>query len=96
MTVQARFYVRTLTKNAYLSKQYADTYAKPVPAGEIFLSPVTRGGANAEWASATPSGEVKLTTHGPAFEWFEARLGEEIAITFADIPAVVEEAVVEE
>ena len=84
MTVRAKFYVRTLSKNAYLSKQYADTYAKPIPAGEIVMAPVSGRDKNAEWASATPSGEIKLTTHGPAFEWFEARLGEEIDITFAD------------
>lgn len=87
MSVQARFYVRQLVKNAYTSKQYASTYAAPIPAGEIQLSPVSGREKNAEWASATPSGEIKLTTHGPAFEWFEARLGEEIAITFADPPA---------
>lgn len=80
--IRAKFYVRTITKHAYFTKQYADSYAKPIPAGDVFLAPVSGRDGNEEWASATPAGEIKLTTHGPAFEQFEANLGAECYVTF--------------
>lgn len=81
MAVQARFYVGSI-------EQYASAagYADPAPKGVVKLKPVTRGPANKEWASATPSGEITMTVHGGAFPWFQERLGKEVAITFEDRP----------
>lgn len=83
MAVRAKFYVAQMT-------QYANAvvagYAAPAPRGEVILRPVTRGGDdNAQWASATPSGEIKMTVNdGGGFAWFHERLGQDIAITFDD------------
>lgn len=74
MGVQAKFYVASITKHAG-SGDYA----------EITLRVVTRGGANADWAAATPSGEIKMTvSNPPAITWFEDRLGKELALGFED------------
>lgn len=78
--VKAKFYVAEINQYASL----AATHAAPVPAGVVVMRPVTRGPENAEWASATPSGEFKMTVHGDAFPWFQKRLGREIAITLED------------
>jgi hypothetical protein len=94
MGVQARFYIRDVRLFGYASRsshgspQRADgvTYAEPAPAGEVTMSPVTRGEANSVWASATPSGEIKMTIKSEAMQWFLDRNGQEIAITFEDRP----------
>ena len=85
MSVQARFYVQRVTRYAYGSSRPG--WAEPSPNVEVILQPVSpsRHAENAEWASATPSGEIKLTVGNPdAAEWFNSRLGCDIAITFAD------------
>jgi len=75
MAVQARFYVASITRHANTDQS------------DVILRPVTRGGANSEWASATPSGKMELTiTNAGATSWFNDRLGKEVAITFADRP----------
>lgn len=81
MAVQARFYVAEITKQAY------GGWAPPAPAGKVILQPVTRGEANKDWASATPSGRIEMTIITGALAWFEERLGQEVAITFEDRPA---------
>lgn len=81
--VQARFYVAVVSKNA---AQVQQGWAQPAPAGDVTLRPVTRGEANSEWASATPSGEIKMMVRGEALTWFEDRLGKECKITFEDRP----------
>jgi hypothetical protein len=79
MAVQARFYVRTITKHAHLGKG----------AGVVEMGPVSRGPENKQWASATPSGSVTMTIGNPAaLEWFADRLGKEVALTFEDRPVV--------
>lgn len=83
MAVRARFYVATVTQHATAARE---GYAEPKPMGEVVLRPATRGEANAEWASATPSGEFRMTVNGPAFPWFQERLGREVAITLDDVP----------
>lgn len=84
MSVQARFYVREVTKYAYSSG-----YAAPAPVVMVKLNPVSgsKGEINKSWASATPSGEITMTIGNPAAAaWFEDRLGKDVAITFADRP----------
>lgn len=82
MSVQARFYVATCTR--YANGSSRPGFADPAPMGDVVLRPATRGEANKQWASATPSGEIKLVIHGQALPWFEERLGAELAITFDD------------
>lgn len=82
--VQARFYVAEI--NQYAS-QARDIYASPAPMGVVKMRPVSRGEDNAQWASATPSGEFTMTVRGEAFPWFQERLGREVKITIEDRPA---------
>jgi hypothetical protein len=82
-SVNARFYVARTTR--YANGQSRPGFADPAPMGEVILLPVVRGDANKEWASATPSGEMKMVIHGSAMTWFEQRLGAELAITFDDV-----------
>jgi hypothetical protein len=83
MAVRARFYVATITQHATAARA---GYAEPLPLGEVTLRPATRGEHNREWASATPSGEFKMTVNGPAYPWFAERLGREVSITLDDVP----------
>lgn len=80
MAVQARFYIASTTRLASLG------YADPKPAGQVRMQAVTRGEANAVWASSTPHGEMTMTVKSPAFAWFEERIGKEISITLDDAP----------
>lgn len=75
MAVLARFYVAEVTRYASLQG-----WADPAPKGVVVMRPVTRGEENAQWASATPSGEFKMTVSGPAWPWFDERLGREVSI----------------
>ena len=81
--MQARFYVASVQKFA---SQAREGFAAPKPMGGVTLNVVTGGRApeNAQWASATPSGEIKMTVNGDALDWFEARLGKDIAVTMED------------
>lgn len=81
MPVQARFYVAKTTQHAYNPTQ-----------SEVTLQAVTRGKVNAEWAAATPSGQITMFVNNPAAAaWFTGRLGKEVAITFDDRPEVCPE-----
>lgn len=85
--VVARFYVRQVTRH---SGPAMVGYATPAPNVEVVLNPVSgsKGDANKDWASATPSGEIKMFIGNPdAATWFNDRLGQDIAITFEDRPA---------
>lgn len=82
MAVQAQFYVATITRHASRART---GYAEPVPIGEVMMRAATKAG-NEEWASATPSGEFKMTVIGSALPWFEERLGQDVRITLDDPP----------
>lgn len=81
MAVTARFYVAEIL-------QYATggNWAPPAPGGVVTLRPALKAEANKEWASATPSGEIKMTIRSDAFGWFQERLGKDLHITFDDVP----------
>lgn len=50
--------------------------------GNVVLKAVSRGAENAMWASASPSGEMKMYVANPAgFQWFVDRLGQEVSLT---------------
>jgi hypothetical protein len=84
MSVQARFYIAEVHKHASGIK--SENWAPPAPAGKVIMRPVTRGEANAIWASATPSGLFEMVIHSDALTWFEDRLATEVKITIEDRP----------
>lgn len=70
MAVQAKFFVREITRYAHSRDQV-----------KVSLSPVTRGEGNKEWASATPSGEIVMQISNPdASGQFD--VGDEWTVTF--------------
>lgn len=86
MAVTARFYIAEIHKFPTNHGGWAD----PAPLGQVVLRPALRGEENKAWASATPSGEMKMTLRGDALPWFEERLGADLHITFEDVPAQTE------
>jgi hypothetical protein len=78
MAVQARFYVAQITRNAFNPAQKS-----------VVLHAVGRGEENKTWASATPVGKIEMSINNPkAADWFDERLGKDVAITFEDAAAV--------
>lgn len=89
MAIQARFYVRAIEKYATGLPGGGGGWAKPAPHTKVTLAVVSGGRApeNAEWASATPHGEIVMTIGNPAAaDWFESMLGEDVAVTFEARP----------
>lgn len=87
MSVTARFYVRQITRHAGFAGNQQPGYAAPAPQVEVTLNPVSdaKGEQNKSWASATPSGEIKMTIGNPeAAAWFDSMLGKDVAITFEE------------
>jgi hypothetical protein len=82
MAVAAQFYVSTITEHA---PRAMGGYAEPVPVGEVTMRAATKKG-NEKWASATPSGEFKMTVRGDALPWFKDRLGQDVRILIDDVP----------
>jgi hypothetical protein len=77
MSVVARFYVATVSRHAGGSN------------GEVIMRPVTRGPENKKWASATPTGEFKMSISNPeALAFFDGLLGDDVAITVEKRPMV--------
>lgn len=91
MSVSARFWVRSIEKFAYAKSANGQTgWAEPKPIVTVKLGVVTGGRApeNAQWASATPNGEIVMTIGNPeAAAWFESMIGEDVAVTFSARPA---------
>lgn len=80
MAVKARFWISELTKHGNTDNM------------TVLMKPVVRStgqagdGQNTDWSKYTPSGEIRLSvTAQGAQEWFEARLGKDIAITLEDV-----------
>lgn len=81
MAVQARFWVQSVKKT-----KVSDGFAR-----EVIMAPVIRpsniegGKGNVEWSKYTPSGEIRLVvTDERAGQWYEDRIGEDIAILMDD------------
>lgn len=86
--IHAKFYVAEVRK--FANGTTRPGYADPAPIGEVTLRAVTRGNedkSNAQWASATPAGEMKMTVRGEALPSFEALLGRDVAITIEPFEA---------
>lgn len=77
MAVQARFWVKSVEKQAAAGGGLLRN---------VVLQPVTRStDDNVDWSQYTPVGEIKLMiTKDGAGEWFEDRIGKDVAITFDD------------
>jgi hypothetical protein len=77
MSVVARFYVSEVTRRAA-----GNTWA-------VGLQAVSRGEHNKSWAHYTPAGSMTLNIHpeSAAGQWFNDRLGKEVAITIDEAPA---------
>lgn len=78
--IAARFQIASITKRPNSSEPY----------GVVELTAAINGETNKEWAHYTPNGRIEMTVRGPALPWFEERLGQEIALTFEDVPALAE------
>jgi len=81
MSVSARFYVAEVNRRNPHNPEQAEILLKAA---------YNNGDGNQAWATATPSGEIKLQISNPdAVEWFAARYGgkHDIAIMFDDAPA---------
>lgn len=76
MAVAARFWVQSVKKT-----KGSDHIVR-----EVVLAPVVRAtDDNICWSKYTPSGNITMSvTAEAAGEWFEERLGKDIAITFED------------
>lgn len=80
MAVKARFWVREVTK-------FGNTDHMSVTLHPVIRSVGQPGdGENTDWSKFTPSGEIKLNLSAiGAQQWFEDRLGKDVAITFDDV-----------
>ena len=83
MTIKARFWVKSVLKQAISAGQVNRV---------VTLAPVIRStgqpgdGQNVDWSKYTPSGQIEMTvTQDSAAQWFEDRIGKDVAITFADV-----------
>lgn len=81
--VKARFWVQKIGKQAVSAGNTMRT---------VELAPVIRAhglpGAegNVDWSKYTPSGKIELVISADAAgQWFEDRLGQDVAITFDDV-----------
>lgn len=79
MSVQARFFVQSITKNAMDQLQ-------------VTMRASGRGGENKSWAQYTPSGTLEMLVNNPdAAKWFEDHLGKDVALYFEERPVVCPE-----
>lgn len=78
--IAARFQIDAVTKRPNGSEPY----------GVVELSAAIHGETNKQWAHYTPAGRIQMTVRGAALPWFEQRLGQELALTFEDAPALAE------
>lgn len=81
--VKARFWVQKVTKQAISGGDVSR---------EVTLQPVIRSSGmpgaegNTDWSKYTPSGEIRMVvTAAGAGDWFEERIGKDVAITFDDV-----------
>lgn len=84
MAVKARFWVQKVEKVVSGSAAPGQTAQLSV---KVTLAPVIRKTEdNIQWSKYTASGSIELwLTQQSAVDWYEQRLGQDIAITFDDI-----------
>ena len=76
MAVQARFFVAEVSKVPAGSEIH----------GKVRLTASTKGPNN--WSKWTPYGTLEMgTLNDEAMRWFDEHLGQDVALTIAEIPA---------
>ena len=77
MSVKAKFFVQGAEHSTGADPENMQ--------GSVKLQAVCRGASNAQWASATPSGQLTMyITNPPAFRYFHDRIGKEVSLTIDD------------
>lgn len=85
MAVKARFWVQKVTKQA-ASGGGVTRIVELAPVIRATGQPGYDPEANVNWSKYTPSGSIALTVTAEAGgQWFEDRLGKDVAITFEDV-----------
>ena len=80
MSVRAKFYVQEVTK-------------QPGVGGRVKLAAASRGARNAQWASATPSGELVMQINNkPALDFFEGLIDGAAAGVYPEVFITIEAA----
>lgn len=84
MAVEARFWVQKVEKVVSGSAAPGQTAQLSV---KVTLAPVIRKTEdNIQWSRYTASGTIELwLTQQAAIDWYEQRLGQDVAITFDDV-----------
>lgn len=81
--VHARFWVQKTTRQA-ISGGNTQLIVELQPVIRAHGLPGAEG--NVDWSKYTPSGNILMTiTAEGAQDWFEERLGKDVAITFGDV-----------
>jgi hypothetical protein len=77
MSVQARFFIQSITRNA------ASNHV------QVVMAASGRGPENKTWAQYTPMGKLEMSVNNPeAAKWFEEHLGQDVALVFQERPVV--------
>ena len=89
MSVKAMFYVSEIKKTPsdFVAVTLLPvTRSKPKPTSEELAENSGYIGMNTDWSKYTPSGklEMNVSTVTKAAQWFEDRLGKDVAINFED------------
>ena len=85
MSVRAQFWVQKVTKQA-ASGGGVTRIVELAPVTRSIGQPGYNPEGNTDWSKYTPSGMISLTiTADAAGEWFEQRIGQDVAIRFDDV-----------
>lgn len=81
MAVAARFWVQSVKKTQGSQEINREVVLQPV----VRATGLAGANGNINWAKYTPSGNILLQVNAePAGQWFEDRIGKDVAITFED------------
>lgn len=87
MSVRAQFWVKSILVST-VSGGEVNRVVTLAPVVRATGQPGYNPEGNTDWSKYTPSGHIELTiTAAGAGEWFEARVGKDVAITFDDVAA---------
>ena len=77
MAIKAKFFVTGAEHSTGTDPEHMQ--------GTVKLRAVCRGASNAQWAAATPSGDLQMyISNPPAFRWFHDRVSKEVSLTIED------------
>lgn len=85
MSVRAQFWVQKVTKQAAAGGDIT-RHVELAPVLRSVGQPGYNPEGNVDWSKYTPSGSIALTVSKEgAGQWFEDRIGKDVAITFDDV-----------